>query len=97
MYTSGTWVVKAGKEDEFARHWQGSVDNLVLEFPDTTFRLYRSTEEPRRYLSIGCPWRSAEQIEAARSLPTYQAAMADVERMLESGGLSVYELVAEVS
>ena len=97
VYTSGTWLVKAGKEDEFARRWQESVDKLVLEFPDITFRLLRSTEEPRRFLSVGGPWRGAEQFEAARSLPSYQAAMADVERMLESGGLGTYELVAEVS
>jgi quinol monooxygenase YgiN len=97
MYTSGTWAVKKGREDEFARRWQESVDKLVLEFPDITFRLLRSTEEPRRFLSMGGPWRNAEQIEEARSLPSYQAAMADTEKMLESGGVAVYELVAEVS
>ena len=97
MYTSGTWIVKKGHEDEFARHWQASVDQLVLEFPDITFRLLRSTEDPRRVLSVGGPWKGAPQIEAARALPSYVAAMADVEKLLESGGLSVYELVAEVS
>jgi quinol monooxygenase YgiN len=97
VYTSGTWLVKAEHEDEFARRWQESVDQLVLEFPDITFRLLRSTEDPRRFLSVGGPWKNAAQIDAARALPSYQAAMADTEKMLESGGLSVYELVAEVS
>jgi hypothetical protein len=89
--------VKAGREDEFARRWQESVDQLVLDVPDVTFRLLRSTEDSRRFLSVGGPWKNAAQIEAARALPSYQAAMKDVEQMLESGGLSVYELVAEVS
>ncbi len=97
MYTAGTWFVKEGREDEFARRWQESVDQLVLEFPDITFRLLRSTEDPRRFVSVGGPWRNAAQIDAARALPSYQAAMKDTEAMLESGGLSVYELVAEVS
>jgi heme-degrading monooxygenase HmoA len=97
MYTSGVWLVKAGREDEFARLWQASADNLSLEFPDITFRLLRSTEEPRRFVSVGGPWRGAEQIAAARDLPSFQAAMKGVEKILESGSLETYELVAEVS
>jgi quinol monooxygenase YgiN len=89
--------VKAGREDEFARRWQESVDQLVLEFPDVTFRLLRNTEDPRHFVSLGGPWKNAEQIDTARALPSYQAAMADTEKLLESGGLAVYELVAEVS
>lgn len=97
MYTSGIWVVKEGHEDEFARHWQDSVDKVVLEFPDITFRLLRSTENPRRFMSMGGAWRNAEQIETARNLPSFQAAMSDIQSMVESGEISPYELVAEVS
>ena len=97
MYTSGTWIVKAGQEDEFARAWQESVDKLSLEFPGITFRLLRNQENPRRFVSVGGPWRNAEQVEKARSLPSYQESMAEVERILESGEISNYELVAEVS
>lgn len=97
MYTSGVWVVKDGHEDEFARRWQESVDQLTLEFPDLTFRLLRSTENPRRFMSMGGAWRNAEQIEAARNLPSFQAAMSDIEGLLDEGEISVYELVAEVS
>jgi hypothetical protein len=97
MYTAGNWMVKKGREDEFARRWQESVDKLVLEFPDITFRLLRSTEDSRHFVSVGGPWRNTAQIEAARALPSYLAAMGDTEKMLESGGISVYELVAEVS
>lgn len=97
MYTSGVWIVKEGKEDEFARRWQASVDRLSLEYPGITFRLLRDTGNPRRFVSVGGAWRSAEQIAAARELPSYREAMAEVESVLEEGELSIYELVAEVS
>jgi quinol monooxygenase YgiN len=97
MYTFGKWTAKEGREEEFARRWQESVDKLVLEFPDITFRLLRSTEDPRRFLSTGGPWKNAEQIEAARNLPSFQQAMSDIQALLEEGGISTYELVAEVS
>jgi quinol monooxygenase YgiN len=97
MYTSGIWVVKKGHEDDFARRWQDSVDKLALEFPDITFRLLRSTENTKRFMSMSGAWRNAEQIEAARNLPSFQAAMSDIQGVLEEGEISVYELVAEVS
>lgn len=97
MYTSGVWIVKEGSEDEFARRWQASADQLALEFPEITFRLLRDTENRRRFVSVGGAWRSAEQIEAARNLPSFQEAMADIESLLEGGEISTYELVAEIS
>jgi hypothetical protein len=89
--------VKKGREDEFARRWQESVDQAVLEFPDLTFRLLRSTEEPRRFLSLDGPWRNADQIEAARALPSFEAGMAGIAKLVESVSVERYELVAEVS
>jgi heme-degrading monooxygenase HmoA len=97
VYTSGTWIVKEGHEDEFARGWQRSVDRLALEFPGITFRLLRDADNPRRFVSVGGAWRNAEQIAAARNLPSYQEAMADLETVLEKGEISTYELVAEIS
>lgn len=97
MYTSGVWVVKAGHEDEFARRWQESVDSLVLRYPGITFRLLRDVDDPRRFVSVGGAWRNAEQIEAALNEPSYSEAMADLEAILESGSVAVFELAAEVS
>lgn len=97
MYTSGVWIVKKGRDEEFARRWQKSVDQLALEYPGITFRLLRDVDNPRRFISVGGAWRSAEQIAAALNLPSYQEAMAEVESTLESGDISTYELVAEVS
>ncbi|HSG12345.1 MAG TPA: antibiotic biosynthesis monooxygenase family protein [Gaiellaceae bacterium] len=97
MYTSGVWIAKKGHEDEFARLWQAAVDQLSLEFPGITFRLLRDVENPRRFVSIGGAWRNAEQIAAARALPSYQESMAALENVLESGDVGTFELTAEVS
>jgi quinol monooxygenase YgiN len=97
MYTSGVWIVKKGREDEFARRWQEAVDRLVLEYPNLKFMLFRDRENRQRFLSLGEGWRNPEQFEAARSTPEYQDSMASVWRVLESGDLTAFDLVAEVS
>jgi heme-degrading monooxygenase HmoA len=95
--TTGIWVVKEGREDDFSRRWEESASNLSLEFPGVTSRLLRDRENPRRFVSLGEGWRNTEQVEAARSLPSFQDAMASIWRLIESGDLSTLELVVEVS
>jgi quinol monooxygenase YgiN len=97
VYTSGVWVVKKGREDDFARRWQESADSLSLDFPDVTFRLMRDRENPQRFVSLGDGWRNVEQVEAARSSPAFQDAMASIWRLLESGEIATLDLVAEIS
>lgn len=97
MYTSGVWVVKQGREDEFARRWQESADRLALDFPNVKFMLLRDPENVQHFLSLGEGWRNAEQIEVARSTPSFQDSMASIWRLLESGEISTFDLVAEVS
>jgi len=95
--TTGIWTVKDGRENEFARRWQASADSLALEFPNVRFRLLRDRDNRRRFVSFGEGWRNHEQVEAARSSPGYQDAMASIWRLLESGEISTLELVAEIS
>ncbi|HLF68966.1 MAG TPA: antibiotic biosynthesis monooxygenase family protein [Gaiellaceae bacterium] len=97
MFTAGTWIVKSGKEEEFARRWQESADQLSLQYPGITFRLLRDVENPRRFVSFGGAWRNAEQVAAARSAPSFQEAKAAIDEILESGEISTYDLVAEIS
>ena len=97
MYTSGIWVVKNGREADFARRWQESADSTALNVPDLKFMLLHDRENPRRFISLGEGWRNAEQIEAARSTPDYQDAMTSIWRLLETGDLSTLDLVASVS
>lgn len=97
MYTSGVWVVKEGREDEFERRWQESVNGASLEFPEVKFVLMRDHGNPRRFVSLAEGWRNVEQIETARSTPGYQDSMAAIWRVLESGEMATLDLVAEVS
>jgi quinol monooxygenase YgiN len=95
--TFGLWVVKEGRQDEFSRRWEESASSLSHEFPDITFRLLRDRENPQRFVSLGEGWRNIEQVEAARSLPSFQDAMSSIWRVLESGDLSTFDLVVEIS
>jgi heme-degrading monooxygenase HmoA len=97
LCTTGIWVVKHGREEDFARRWEESASSLSLEFPGVTFRLLRDRENPQRFVSLGEGWRNIEQVEAARSLPSFQDAMSAMWRMLESGDLSTLDLVVEIS
>ena len=78
MYTSGIWVVKNGREADFARRWQESADSVALNIPDLKFMLLHDRENPRRIISLGEGWRNAEQIEAARSTPDFQDSMTSI-------------------
>ena len=95
--TSGIWTVKEGREEEFQRRWQETVDGLAESHPELKFRLFRDSRNPQRFVSIGEGWRSAEHVESALAAPSYQDAMAGVWRVLDSGEITTLELVAEVS
>ena len=97
MYSCGVWIVKKGKEKEFKQRWQAAVDTAALEYPGVKFMLLQDRDDSQRFISLGEGWRNPEQLEAARSLPSYQDAMAATWRVLESGDISALNLVAEVS
>ena len=95
--TCGVWTVKSGREADFARRWEESAGALKLEFPGVTFQLLRDRENAQRYVSLGSGWRNVEEIDQARSLPSFQDAMASIWRLLESGEMSTLELAVEIS
>jgi heme-degrading monooxygenase HmoA len=97
VYTAGVWVVKEGREDEFARRWQEGADRLALDVPGLKFMLLRDQENPRRFVSLGEGWRNRAQIDAARETPEFQEAMASIWRVIDSGELGTLDLVVSVS
>jgi quinol monooxygenase YgiN len=90
-------MVKEGREDEFARRWQESVDAISLDNPGITFKLYRDRENPRRFFSMGEGWRNPEQYEAVRESPGFQDSLASIWRLLDTGDTSTFDLVVEIS
>jgi quinol monooxygenase YgiN len=90
-------MVKEGREEEFARRWQESVDAISLDNPGITFKLFRDRENPQRFFSMGEGWRNPEQYEAVRESPGFQDSLASIWRLLDTGDTSTFDLVAEVS
>jgi quinol monooxygenase YgiN len=90
-------MVKEGREEEFARRWQESVDAVSLDHPGVTFKLYRDRDNPRRFFSMGEGWRNPEQFEAVRESPAFQDSLASIWRLLDSGDVATLDLVAEIS
>jgi hypothetical protein len=93
----GIWTAKRGREEEFARRWEEGCDRLVLDYPDLRFRLLRDQTDLRRFVSLTEGWRTLEQIDEVRELPSYQDSMAALWRVLESGEQSTFELAVEIS
>lgn len=97
MYTTGAWIVKKGREDEFVRSWQQSADAVSLENPGVAFKLLRHRDDPQRFVSLGEGWRNPEQVDAVRESPAFQDSMASIWRLLESGEMATLDLVVEIS
>ena len=97
IYSVGIWTAKEGREDEFLRRWEESCDSLVLDYPELRFRLLRDQSDPRRFVSLTEGWRTPEQVDEVRELPSYQDSMSALWRVLESGEQSTFELAVEIS
>src|ERR687897_3506260 len=71
-YSSGEWSVRAGSEEEFVERWttfiEWSLDNAEGA---ESFVLVRSTQEPRKFLSLGA-WESQGAQQAWREMPQLQ-------------------------
>jgi quinol monooxygenase YgiN len=97
VYTSGVWNVKAGREDEFARAWQATVDRTSLDNPGVAFRLLRDVDTPGRFVSVVGPWRNREQFESVRASDAFKESIDAMSDLLDSYVISAYELAVEVS
>ena len=59
-YSSGEWLVRAGSEDEFIQRWTTFTQWSLNDAPGAeSFVLVRSTEEPRKFLSLGA-WENQD-------------------------------------
>ena len=83
LYTSGTWIVKPGKEKEFIDRWQDfaawSRDNIAGL---VKAHLLQDKEEPRKFESFG-EWRDDYSIEQWRASKQFQDFMATMKQLCE--------------
>ena len=66
LYTSGTWMVKAGREQEFVEAWSDLARWTAAEIaPGARAMLLRDRDDPSRFVSLG-PWEDEAAIVAWR-------------------------------
>ena len=81
VYTSGTWKVTPGREDEFVNSWKELATRTQGDFPGATATLLRDRDDPTLFLSFG-PWESLEQIEQWRASETFQTGVGKIRPLL---------------
>jgi heme-degrading monooxygenase HmoA len=93
-YSSGEWLVRAGSEEEFIQRWttfiEWSLDNAEGA---ESFVLVRSTQEPRKFLSLGA-WESPEAQQAWREMPRMQELLGRSRELCEEFETHAYTLAA---
>ena len=96
-YSSGEWLVRAGSEEEFIERWntfgQWSLNNA--EGAESGM-LVRSTEDPRKFVSLG-GWESQEAQEAWRQMPRMQELLGQCRELCEEFEFHQYTLAASPS
>jgi heme-degrading monooxygenase HmoA len=70
-YTSTTWIVKPGQEDEFVRRWTEFAEWSAGQGLADPAMLLRDVDEPTRFVSFG-PWEDLQMIWRWRGLTGFQ-------------------------
>ena len=83
VWSSGTWSVKAGREDEFAEGWREFAQWAVENHNATRAWLLRDRNRPNQFISIG-PWPSDDALAAWRGDPGFDSRVGRLREMLES-------------
>jgi heme-degrading monooxygenase HmoA len=90
-------LVRAGSEEEFVNRWTAFIewtsDNAAGA---ESFVLVRSTDQPRRFLSLGA-WESQEAQEAWREMPRMQELLGRCRELCEEFDSHSYALAASQS
>jgi quinol monooxygenase YgiN len=90
-YSSGEWLVRPGSEEEFIEAWTSFIEWSLDNAPGAeSFLLVRSTEEPRKFLSLGA-WESQE---AQREMPHMQVMLGQCRALCDEFDTHRYTLAA---
>ena len=94
LFTSGSWLVKEGKEPDFISAWKNFAEWTSRSVPGAgTGHLLQDTANPRSFLSFG-PWESQEAIQRWRNAPEFQAFLASARELCEDIQPRTLSLVA---
>jgi quinol monooxygenase YgiN len=93
-YSSGEWLVRAGSEEEFVQTWTTFIEWTLNNAQGAgSFVLVRSTEEPRKFLSLGS-WESQQAQQAWREMPRTQEFLDQCRQLCENFDTHQYTLAA---
>lgn len=71
-FTSGTWSVIRGKQDEFVARWMEFIEWTHANAPGAeSFLLIQSSEEPHRFISFAS-WENQQAVSAWRERQEFQ-------------------------
>jgi heme-degrading monooxygenase HmoA len=93
-YTSTTWIVKPGQEDEFVRRWTDFAEWSGGQGLAAPAMLLRDVDEPTRFVSFG-PWEDIQKIWRWRGLTGFQERVASLNEVLVSFEPRTLELVGD--
>ena len=95
IYSSGTWMVKAGEEEAFVEAWRQFITWATEQPGSGTFRLARDLSNASHFLSFGS-WDSAEAERAWMESPEFGERLGRVRAHCDDMSGSGYELVTTV-
>ena len=95
-YSSGRWLVQAGSEEEFVSRWTTFIEWSLNNAPGAeSFVLVRSTENPRRFLSLGA-WENQGALEAWQQMPRMQELLGQCRQLCEEFEFHPYTQAASL-
>ncbi len=93
-YSSGEWLVREGSEEDFVERWTTFIEWTSNNAPGAeSFVLVRSTEDPRRFLSLGA-WENQDAQGAWRGMPRMQELLSQCQELCEEFESHAYTLAA---
>lgn len=90
-YSSTTWIVKPGEEDEFVRRWTAFAE-WSSDQGLASAMLLRDVDEPTRFVSFG-PWEDLQMIWRWRAMTGFQEHVLSLNQVVESFEPRTLELV----
>lgn len=94
-YTSGTWNVKPGDEDEFVEAWKQFVGWAAEQPGSGTFRLLHDRDHQGRFTSFG-QWASVDAEQAWLNMPEFAERLGRVRYHCIEANASSFDVVATV-
>jgi heme-degrading monooxygenase HmoA len=79
-FTTGIWLVKEGKEEEFIKQWT-EFANWSMSIDNGAARLLQDADNPRRFVSVG-KWSGEAAIQKWREQSQFKDAMARISDLL---------------